>query len=423
MSNELAIAGVTAVLQHILNNIFSPLTSVFGSTVNVSAVAPDLVQSSFSGGTGGAATQNQVNIFLHQVTYNQGWRNEGFPALASDGRTPLQNPPLPLDLHYLLTAYGQFDWQAEALLGFALQQLHQVPVLSRSDIANALSALTSINLPSLAAQVKLCGLADQIEMIKITPEKLGREEMAWLWTALKADYRPTFPFLVTVVLIEPQANISIPFPVLTRNIQALPIVPAQLLSVQPPNSQPVALPGDTVTVNGEFLSGAAQVTLTNQRLGVARTITLTPPQVTNTTLTFAVPNDPANFPAGFYSLTVQFIDPISHLVTQTTKNIQFAVAPAINLPSVTVTNTATETTITLTCNPSVRPSQTVYLAVNGIATEAQDFGTTTNSLTFVYAPPLPTGTWPVVLQVDNVTSLLQFHTLPTPGFGPPTVTI
>jgi len=83
MSNELAIAGVTAVLQHILNNIFSPLTSVFGSTVNVSAVAPDLVQSSFSGGTGGATTQNQVNIFLHQVTYNQGWRNEGFPALAS----------------------------------------------------------------------------------------------------------------------------------------------------------------------------------------------------------------------------------------------------------------------------------------------------------------------------------------------------
>ena len=39
-------------------------------------------------------------------------------------------------------------------------------------------------------------------MLKITPSTLGREEMAWLWTALKADYRPTFPFQVSVVLIE-----------------------------------------------------------------------------------------------------------------------------------------------------------------------------------------------------------------------------
>ena len=36
------------------------------------------------------------------------------------------------------------------------------------------------------------GLADQIEMIKLTPSTLGREEMAWVWTALKADYRPTY---------------------------------------------------------------------------------------------------------------------------------------------------------------------------------------------------------------------------------------
>jgi hypothetical protein len=417
MSSALAISGVTAVLEFILNNVFGGLSTLFGGTVTVSSLAPDLVQSSFGAG-GAAAPQNQVNLFLHQVTYNQGWRNEGFPSLAADGRTPLQNPPLALDLHYLLTAYGQFDWQAEALLGFALLQMHQFPVIARADIAFALQNLTSANLPNLATQLATCGLADQIEMIKITPEKIGREEMAWLWTALKADYRPTFPFQVSVVLMEPQSNVSIALPVITRKIQALPLLPAQILSIQPPNSQPVALPGDAVIVRGEFLSGAGQVTLANQRLGVQRKVALTASQVTNTTVKFAVPNDPANFPAGVYGLTIQFFDSSGN-IAQSTNSFPFAVAPAINLPSIAITQTAVDTTIKLDCSPSVRTSQSVYLSVNGIAAPAEIFDTTTSTLTFRFKPPLPNGKQPILLQVDEVASLL---TSPAPTFGP-TVTI
>ena len=420
MSNELAISGVTAVLEYILNNVFSGLTTLFGGTVTVSSIAPDLVQSGFTSG-GSNSFQNQVNIFLHQVTYNQGWRNEGFPSLSADGKTPLQNPPLALDLHYLLTAYGQFDWQAEALLGYALLQLHQFPVLARADVTFALNHLTSTNLPNLAAQLKFCGLADQIEMIKITPEKLGREEMAWLWTALKADYRPTFPFLVTVVLMQPPSNVSIALPVMLRQIQALPITPAQIISAQPPNKQPAALPGDTVTVTGEFLSEAGQVSLVNQRLSVLRTITLTAPQVTNTTITFPVPNDPPNFPAGIYSLSVQFFDSSGN-VAQTSNSIPIAVAPAIVLASVTVVNSATQTVITLTCTPSVRPEQSVYLAIQGVATAAQTFDTTTSSLAFKFAPHLPAGPQLAVLQVDEVASLVKWQSSP-PAFINPLVTI
>lgn len=420
MSNELAIAGVTAVLEYILNHIFSGLTSLLGSTVTVSSLAPDLVQNSF---TSGATTQpqNQVNIFLHQVTYNQGWRNEDFPSLGPDGKTPLQNPRLALDLHYLLTVYGQFDWQAEALLGYALLQLHQFPVVARADITFALNHLTSTNLPNLAIQLKSCGVADQIEMIKITPEKLGREEMAWLWTALKADYRPTFPFQVSVVLMQPASNVSIALPVMLRQIQALPIAPAQLISVQPPNSQPAALPGDSVTVAGEFLSGAGQVSLANQRLGVLKTLALTASQVTSTTITFSVPNDPANFPSGIYSLSVQFFDSNGN-VAQATNSIPIAVAPAINLASVTVVNSATQTVITLTCTPSVRPEQSVYLAIQGVAVAAQTFDTTTSSLTFQFAPPLHTGAQLAVLQVDEVASLVKWQSSP-PAFTSPLVTI
>jgi len=212
-------------------------------------------------------------------------------------------------------------------------------------------------------------------------------------------------------------------PVLTRQIQALQMVPAQVISVQPPNNQPVALPGDTVVVKGQFLSGAGQVTLASQRLGLARVVPVTAPQVTNTTVTFTVPSD-LGFLAGIYSLAVQFFD-ANNNVAQTTNSIPLAVAPAIDLPSVTVTKSGTKTTITLTCSPVVAPSQTVYLAVNGIAAEAQTFDNPTTSLTFEFTPPppLPTGAQPVVLQVDEVSSLITFHTPPPfPAFGP-TVTI
>src|SRR5208337_4788108 len=130
-------------------------------------------------------------------------RNADLPSLGPDGKTKLKNPSLALDLHYLLTVYGSDNWQAEALLGCALLALHDNPVLARADIAAAFTAMFHTPPPNtghLAQFLLTSGLADQIEMIKITPSTLGREEMAWLWTALKADYRPTYPFQVTVVL-------------------------------------------------------------------------------------------------------------------------------------------------------------------------------------------------------------------------------
>src|SRR5271154_7562082 len=103
MSSALAISGVTAALQYYLGNVYSGLSSLFGGSVVVSSQAPDLVQNSLGDGS---ALQNQVNLFLHQVTHNAAWRNVGLPSLAADGKTQSKNPPLALDLHYLLTAYG-----------------------------------------------------------------------------------------------------------------------------------------------------------------------------------------------------------------------------------------------------------------------------------------------------------------------------
>ncbi|MFZ0745572.1 MAG: DUF4255 domain-containing protein, partial [Terracidiphilus sp.] len=219
MSNALAISGVTAILQYYLNKLYVSESAQFPSQVTVSCLAPDQVQKQLAGSQN---VENQVNLFLHQVTHNASWRNVDLASMSADGTQRLKSPPLALNLHYLLTAYGSEFWQSEALLGYALMMLHEAPVLTRNDIANALTMLTNPPFPipvpypsnPLTKFIGFSGLADQIEMIKIVPETLGREEMAWLWTALKADYRTTFPFQVSVVLMQPDLQTSFALPVL-----------------------------------------------------------------------------------------------------------------------------------------------------------------------------------------------------------------
>ena len=112
MSTALAIAGVTAVLRDLLNDgmVNHNVSGILGNTVVVSALPPDRLLP--ANGTESA----QLNLFLHQVTPNAGWRNEGLPSCDANGRIRLSNPPLALNLHYLVSAYSSGDLHGEILL-------------------------------------------------------------------------------------------------------------------------------------------------------------------------------------------------------------------------------------------------------------------------------------------------------------------
>ena len=140
MSDPLALAGVTAVVQYWLNQVVNGPSSQL-PTVVVSALAPDLIQSNISAGK----PHLQINVFMHQVTANAAWRNVDLPSLAADGSTRLASPPLALDLHYLLTCYAVEDTEAEALLGYAILMLHETPVFARPDIRTALNNVPGSN--------------------------------------------------------------------------------------------------------------------------------------------------------------------------------------------------------------------------------------------------------------------------------------
>ena len=200
MSSALAIAGVTAVLRDLLNDglINHNVAGVVGTSVRVSVGPPDQVVP----GNGNEASQ--LNLFLHQVTPNLGWRNEGLPSRDPSGRQRMSNPPLALNLHYLLSAYSSGDLHGEILLGYAMQLLHENPVLTRQAILTALSPSPAVGntLPPALRALSDSGLENQIEQIKITPEYLNIEEMSKIWTATQSHLRPTAAYMASVVLIE-----------------------------------------------------------------------------------------------------------------------------------------------------------------------------------------------------------------------------
>jgi hypothetical protein len=420
MSSALAIAGVSAVLQFYLTNLYTPVSALFGGTVTVSAKAPDIVQDAFTAGS----PENQVNLFLHQVTHNVGWRNQALPSLAADGRTRLSNPPLALDLHYLLTAYGSEDWQAEALLGFALLMLHENPVLTRNDISTAIAKLPT-NDPAnpLSTPLGTVGLAGQIEMLKITPATLGREEMAWLWTALKADYRPTFPFQVSVVLIDSGNPAATPLPVLVRDlvVQASMASPlAAITLIIPAAGQPAATLNTTVTVQGNHLTGATGVVLSNSLRGVNQT--LVPTVLSDISLAFTPPDlgVPTELAAGIYDISVQVP---SMATTITTNSLPFAVAPEI-LAGAPTALASGNTTVTVPCRPFLRPGQQVSLIIGDQQAAANPFTVATSSPSFTYPNLQPTnGAVPLRLRVDGIDSPIINMTSTPPAFTGPTVKV
>lgn len=220
MSNALAIASVTAVLKDLINNglIDHDLASAVGN-VRVTAVAPDRID------TASPNQQSQINLFLYQVTSNPGWRNAGLPSRNSRGER-VSNPPLALDLHYLLTAYGALEFHSEILLGYGMQLLHETPVLARDAIRRSLAPPTPVGggagLPPELQVLFTSELAEQVEMIKISPENLNTEEISRMWTAFQSHYRPTAAYQVSVVLIESRLSTRSSLPVRARNVYVVP---------------------------------------------------------------------------------------------------------------------------------------------------------------------------------------------------------
>jgi len=259
MSSALAIASVTAVLKDLLNNgLIDHDVGASVGEVTVSTLPPDRIDAD-------AEKKSRLNLFMYQVTPNQGWRNVGLPSRDAEG-VRLSNPPLGLDLHYLLTAYGIEEFHAEILLGYGMQLLHETPVLTRSAIRRSLAPPSPVvggsSLPEAMKALFTSELAEQVEQIKIAPSSLSTEEISRMWSAFGAKYRPTSVYQVSVVLIESRGSTKSALPVRARKIKVIPFkqpiiqeLMSQASSADPILSGQPILAGYNLVLVGTQLSG------------------------------------------------------------------------------------------------------------------------------------------------------------------------
>jgi uncharacterized protein DUF4255 len=400
VSSALAIAGVTAVVRELLDGWLQDADlgdALGGASASVTAVAPDTIELT------GANAVPRLNLFLHQVSHNPGWRNAGLPSRDPRGRRT-QAPPLALDLHYLLTAYGPQPFQAEVLLGHGMQLLHELPVLDRQAIE-----------AGLPAELRPSHLARQVEQIKVTPEPMGTEEISRLWSALQAKYRPTAAYQVSVVLIESGERRRATLPVLTRSIAGqsdlAPAFPG-ITAVRPPAAEL----GDTVAVEGHRLDGADRVVLLENRvLGLDREIPALagdePGQAR-----FTLPNQPAALAIGTHALRLRLTRP-GEDGPRETNQLPLTIVPRITtgLPLTVARDAQGTAVVELNVRPNVRPHQQASLIVGGLEVPAEPHPAVTGSLTFTIADA-PAGTHLLRVRVDGVDSLIVDRSVTPPEF-------
>ena len=436
MSTALGIASVSVVLVDLLNNgmIDHDVGAVVGGNVVVTALPPDRVLP-----TNGGNEKTQLNLFLYQVTPNIGWRNVGYPSRNDRGER-ISNPPLALNLHYLLTAYGAKDFHAEILLGYAMQLLHERPVLARSDIRRALTAptptSTTTTLPESLRDLSKSDLAEQLELIKITLEPLSTEEMSKLWTAFQTHYRSTAAYEATVVLIESTNSTRSPLPVLADRVYVHPIRRPTIESVESKTAANALILADsTIVINGHDLAG-------NITLVRVSGVEVEPPDTDVRPDQIELALAGLALRAGVQTVQVvhqeQMGDPLRPHRGVESNNGSFVLRPSIVAPISKALTTAVagvnEGTISFHVTPDARVGQRALLLLNQLlpiasppeaVAAAYSFAATsfthdTDELAFEVAD-LPDGTYLARVQVDGVESPLE--TGPSGRYDVPKVTI
>jgi uncharacterized protein DUF4255 len=406
VSNFLAIATVTAALRQLV------ATGIVGTVPGADVVTarPD--------GKGNAPLPDRgVNVYLYQVVPNAAWRNADLPTRNSNGGAT-QRPTAALDLHYLLTFYGD-DGQLEPqrLLGAVARTLHAHPVLPRPYLSNIKNTVSF-------AFLATSDLAESVELVRFTPMPLSLDEMSKLWLMFsQTPYSLSVAYQASVVLIESQTVPEPTLPVLDRNVYVLPFRRPIIERIESASATAgtarLLVMGDTLRIRGLELRGE----VTRVRIGENEAAPK-PSDVTATRIELPL----AAFPAGALRAGAQGAQVVQPLPMGTPplehRGFESNVAAFVLHPTI-VHRSATSAQVTLEVDPPVGERQRVLLLLNRVnAPTAYSFtpdvraGVQT-TLTFAIIG-VQSGTYFVRVQVDGADSPLDLDPA-SPSFGPTVV--
>ncbi|WP_330292148.1 DUF4255 domain-containing protein [Streptomyces sp. NBC_00576] len=200
MSNALAIAHVTQALAVLIENNLGP---EFDAAVTVETRKPPTEPSG----------EPTIHVFLYQVTPNTSQRNNDLPTRAADG-TLVKRPAAALDLHFLISAYGEEnELVGQRLIGSVVRTLHEIPILPKDVIEQAGEK------PYLAGS----DLLESAQRVRFTPTVMDVDETSKLWGMLyQTPYSLSVVYQAALVLIEGRGTPVPAKPVQRPDVRVLP---------------------------------------------------------------------------------------------------------------------------------------------------------------------------------------------------------
>lgn len=141
-----------------------------------------------------------VSLFLYRISIS-GSRRTLPPTVRADGKR--YRPPIPVDLHYVLTAWSKTAARQQRLLGWAVRALHDYPVLHESLLNH------------YGPEEEVFGPGETVELIFDT---LSLQDLSNLWSEMKATPPLSVAYLTRMILLESTSELMDDAPVQTREV-------------------------------------------------------------------------------------------------------------------------------------------------------------------------------------------------------------
>jgi hypothetical protein len=142
-----------------------------------------------------------LSLYLYRVTINAAMRNLP-PRAAPDGRR--YRPSLPVDLHYLLTAWAKDAGLQQRLLGWAMRSLEDMPILPAG---------------LLNSQMPEPDTFHANETVELISDPLSLQDWTAVWDKLKPKVQTSMSYVARMIAIDSKVELSEAAAVQTRTFE------------------------------------------------------------------------------------------------------------------------------------------------------------------------------------------------------------
>lgn len=130
-----------------------------------------------------------ISLYLYRITVNA---NRNLPTrLGLDGLR--YRPPLPVDLHFLVTAWAETAVRQQRLLGFAIRTLEDTPILP-AGVLNQHSPEPDVFRAT--------------ETVELVFESVTVQDVAYIWDVAQSKEQPSATYVARMVAIESRVAVD-----------------------------------------------------------------------------------------------------------------------------------------------------------------------------------------------------------------------